>query len=245
MNAVVATRGIECLCPCGERAGRRGDIVDRGRVVDRHEHVNSLRAACLYGTGQPAVRKCLTYQMRDRDHGGEVIVSGWVEIEHHVRGSVDVVGQAQRRVVLDGALIGQPEQGPPIVAQRVVHLPFGGLRPYRNGLDPLRRVLRHVLLHEGRLPAQNPQHGEWPTRQPWQHPVCDSVQVVHQVALAGTGVRAQRLVQVGQFHSGAVVFGAHTRLPLAPVLTRASLRSSLAVVFGHSVTLFGRLTTEQ
>ena len=142
--------------------------------------------------------------MCDGDHGAEVVVTGRVEIEHHVRGPVDVVGQPQSRVVLDGALVGEPQQGAAVVAQRVVHLPLGRLGPYRDGLHPVRGVLRHVLLHERRLPAQDSKHGERPPGQPGQHPVGDCVQVVHQVALGGARVRAERLVEVGEFHSGAL-----------------------------------------
>ena len=47
---------------------------------------------------------------------------GRVEVEHEVRGPVDVVGPPQRRVVLDRALVGEPQQRAPVVAQRVVHL---------------------------------------------------------------------------------------------------------------------------
>ncbi len=148
--------------------------------------------------------------MRDGDHGGEVVVDGRVEVEHQVSGSVDVVGKPECRVVFDGALVGEPQQRPPVVAQRVVHLALGGLGPHRHGAHPVRRVFRHVLLHEGGLAAQHPQHGQGTADEAGQNPVGHRVQVVDQVALRGAGVGAQWLVEVGQVDPVALLaVGAH------------------------------------
>ena len=72
------------------------------------------------------------------------------------------IGADQRRVVLDRPLVGEPQQRAPVVAQRVRHLALRGLRPELHGAHPVRRVLRHVLLHERLLAAMDADHRERP-----------------------------------------------------------------------------------
>ena len=80
-------------------------------------------------------------------------------------------GPDQRGVVLHGALVGEPQQGAAVVAERVGHLAPGGLRPQRHGPHPRRGVLGHVLLHERRLAAQHPDHRQRPVPQLGDDPV--------------------------------------------------------------------------
>ena len=207
MNAVVAMAGSSASARAASARVAAATSSTRRGIVDRYEDVNSLGAAGLHRSRQTAVRQGLTDQMRDRDDGGEVVVGGWIEVEHHMGGPVDVVGKAERRVILDRALVAEPQQSSAVIAQRVVHLPLRRLGPYRHRLHPVRGVFRHVLLHERLLVAQHPEHGERSTGKPGKHPVRDRVEIVHQVALGGTGVRAQRLVEVGELDPGALFVG--------------------------------------
>ena len=79
---------------------------------------------------KPAVSQGLPHQVRHRHHLGEVVVRR-IQVQHQVRGPVDVAGQPQRGVVLDRALVGQPQQRAPVIAQRVAHLALGRLGPHR------------------------------------------------------------------------------------------------------------------
>ena len=48
-----------------------------------------------------------------------------------------VVDAEEGHVVLDRPLVGEPEQGSPVVAEHLVHLAVGRLRPHRHGADPV------------------------------------------------------------------------------------------------------------
>ena len=108
----------------------------------------------------------------------------------------------QRRVVLDRPLVGQPHQGPPVVADRVVHLALGGVRPDRGGADPVGGVLRQVLLHERLLAEPGADDGQGAVAQLGEHPLVHGVEVADQVALGRTGAVEDRLVEVRERDTG-------------------------------------------
>ena len=78
---------------------------------------------------------------------------------------------AERRVVLDGALVGEPQQRATVVAQRVGHLALRRLGPQLHRAHPRRRVLRDVLLHERFLAAVDPDHRQRPVLELGKDPV--------------------------------------------------------------------------
>ena len=161
-NAVVAISGIELLGPCRDGAGRGGRVLERCLVVDRDEHVQSLGAAGLHRAGQADIGQGLANRVGGPNRHREGIGFGRVEVEHQVRDVVRPVGAHQGGVILDRALVGEPQQRPPVVAQRVRHVPLRRLRPPLHGADPVRRVLRHVLLHERFLAAMDADHRQRP-----------------------------------------------------------------------------------
>ena len=100
--------------------------------------------------------------MSDGDDRGEVVIVGRIQIENEIRWPIDTFGQTPCRVVFDGVLVREPQQGPSVVTDRVADLALGPLRPDADCLDPVRDVLGNVLLHERCSRAQHSQHGEWP-----------------------------------------------------------------------------------
>jgi hypothetical protein len=101
-------------------------------------------------------------------------------------------------VVLDGPLVGEPQQRARLLGQRVVHLPLRRLRPRPDRRDPVGGVRGQVLLHERPLPEPGPHHRQRPPGQLGEDPVGDGVEVVDEVALGGAGPVEQLLVEVGQ-----------------------------------------------
>ncbi len=170
-------------------------------VDQRHDDVQALRPAGLDRARQPGVGQRPPHEVGDPDDVPERIALRWVEVEHQVRGEVGAVTH-ERRVVLDGPLVGEPQQRAPVVAERVVHLALGRLRPDGGRPHPVRGVLRHVLLHERGLAGAHADHRERPVPQPGQDPVPHRVEVVDQVALGRLGAVEQRLVEVGQRDTG-------------------------------------------
>src|SRR5580692_1525585 len=111
----------------------------------------------------------------------------------------------QGGVVLDSALVGQPQEGALVIAERVADLAMRALRPQRDGGDPGRRVLRHVLLHERRLARPYPHHRQRPVAQLADERISDGLQVVHQVTLAHLSSVEQRLVKMSEGDAGALL----------------------------------------
>ena len=131
-----------------------------------------------------------------------------VEVEHQMRRSIGTIGAHQRRVVLDGPLVGEPQQRPAVVAQRVGHLALRRLGPQRHRAHPVRRVLRHVLLHERVLAAMHADHRQRPVAEHGQDAVRHGVEVVDEVALRRAGAVEQRLIEVGERDADVLVVGA-------------------------------------
>ena len=199
-------RRIEPLGARGERPGRGRDVLDAWLLVERHEHVQALGAAGLHRAGQPGVGQRLADEVRRPDRERERAVRGrGIDVEDQMRLPVPAPGADQRRVVLDRPLVGEPQQRPAVVAQRVLDLAPRGLRPLRDRAYPGRRVLGEVLLHEGVLAAQHPDHRQRPVAQPGDHRHRDRVEVVDEIALGRASTVEQRLVEVGERDSVPLV----------------------------------------
>ena len=202
-NSVVATSG--------SRAAARAAMARVAAAASSSEVVPSmgtntwspLAPLVLTRAGQPEIGQRLADEA-GRPHGHrERVALGRVEVEHEVGHVLAVVDAQQRGVVLDGALVGEPQQRAAVVAERVGHLPLGRLRPEPHRAHPLGRVLRHVLLHEGLLAPVDPDHRQRPVGEHGEDPVADAVEVVDQVPLGGSGAVEERLVEVGQRHAVA------------------------------------------
>ena len=76
------------------------------------------------------------------------------------------------------------EQRSPVVAQRIRHVPVRRLRPHAHRPHPWRRVLRHVLVHEGFLAPMDADDRQRPVLEHWQDPIPDAVEVRQRNALA-------------------------------------------------------------
>ena len=204
-NSVVATPGSSRAARAASGPGRRRDVRDLGVLAQRHEHVHALGAAGLDATRQPGVLERLPDQQRGRHRHPEPVqrfdVVRRVEVEDQV-GLPVAVHAHQRRVVLDRPLVGQPHQGPPVVADRVVHLALGGVRPHRRGPDPVGGVLRQVLLHERLLAEPGPHDGQRAVAELREHPLVHGVQIRDQVALGRAGAVEDRLVEVRERDTG-------------------------------------------
>ena len=121
---------IELLGAHRDRARRGGDVFDRRAGVDRDEHVHALGAARLDRALAGRRRRAPGGRGGRREPPSRSVVAvGRVEVEHEVGHAVGTVGAHQRRVVLDGALVREPQQRAPVVAQRVGHLALRRLGP--------------------------------------------------------------------------------------------------------------------
>ena len=121
-----------------------------------------------------------------------------VQVEHQGRRMQRVVDAEEGHVVLDRPLVGQPEQGPPVVAEHLVHLSVGRLRPHRHGADPVGGALHHVLLHERGRTGPHALDRQRPPGEQGHDPVGEGVRVVDEIALGHLEAVAQRLVEAGQ-----------------------------------------------
>ena len=128
---------VEALGPLGDRPGRRGRVLHRRLRVDRHEHVHALGAARLHGAGEADVGERLAHEVRrprppartPSPSGGSRSSTRWVARSRRS-------ARRQRRVVLDGPLVGEPQQRPAVVAQRVGHRALRRLGPQRHRRAP-------------------------------------------------------------------------------------------------------------
>src|ERR1039458_2416483 len=162
----------------------------------------------MHCPGQPRINKRLPDKKSGRHRLPERSPLRRIDIQDHLRGPVLLARQDQRRVVLHRPLVGEPQQGAPVVAQRVPHLAVRRLRPQRYEADPRRRGLRQVLLHKRPLTGPDPDDRQRPVPQFRQDEPRDGLQVLHQVPLGRARLVEQRLVQVSQrdvFGHGATV----------------------------------------
>ncbi len=167
-------------------------------VVDRDEHVEPLGAAGLHRAGKADIGQCLADRLGGADRHRERIGFWWVEVEHEVGDPIRPIDAHQGGVILDRTLVGEPQQRPAVVAQRVRHVPLRRLGPPAHRAHPVGRVLRHVLLHEGFLAAMDADDRQRPVLEHGKDPVADGVEVVHEVTLRRTGAIEKGCVQVRQ-----------------------------------------------
>jgi len=78
--------------------------------------VHALRSAGLDRAGQPGVGQGLSHQKGGADGYTEPASLGRIDIEHQVCGPAQVIDAAQRRVILDRPLVGEPQQCSAIIA---------------------------------------------------------------------------------------------------------------------------------
>jgi hypothetical protein len=190
--------GIQPRGPLRQGAGRSRRVVGRHRFLNGHVDMHALGPAGLDRARQTRPGQRFPDQPGRGHRLPELARSRRIDVEHQVGGPVQVLGGAQRDVVLHRALIGEPGQRRLVLTQRIPHLPVRRFRPHRDGLDPWRRVVRHVLLHERTLARAHPDHRQRPAAQHGDHTVRDRLQVVHQIALGRVRPVEQRLVQVRQ-----------------------------------------------
>ena len=208
----MATSGIELRGTGGNGARGGGGILERRLGGNRYEDVQALGAAGLDRAAEAGIGQRLANGASGADRHREGIGIGWVKVEHQVGRPVRPVGPHQRRVVLNRALVREPEQRPTVVAQRVVHVTLGRLGPPSDPLHPRRGVRRQVLLHEGLLAPMHPDDGQGTVFQAGEDPVTDRVEVVDQVPLAGIRSVEERLVEVRELDAVACLIpvrGAH------------------------------------
>ena len=177
---------VECRGPGGDGPRRRCGVLERHGARQRDDDVQALRTAGLDGRGQPGAGQRLTDEPRRGDGHAERRALRRVEVEDQLR--CVIVAQAdQGRVVLDRALVGEPQQRPAVVAQGVGDVALGGVRPDGGPRDPLRGVAGQVLLHERRLARPHAHDRERPLLQLRQDPVGHRVEVVDDLALGDAG----------------------------------------------------------
>ena len=173
----------------------------------------------LFKLEVPEVGQGLPDQLGGTGHRAERVAFGRVDVQDQMGRPVLVADQGQTRVVLDGPLVGKPQQRPPVVDQRVGDGPLRRVRPHPHCPDPLRGVPGKVLLHERVLPGPDPDHRQRAVAQHREDTVPHRIQVVHQVAFGGPGFAEERLVQVGQLYAVAFAVLAH-RFSFAPIRSR-------------------------
>src|SRR5262249_31978116 len=169
-------RRVHALGARRDRARRGGHLVDRRRCLHRYEYVQALRPAGLDRTRQAGLGPALADYLGGSDGHWERVGGWWVEVEHEVCRTVPAIHLDQRRVVLHGTLIGEPQQRAAVVAQRVRDLALRSLCPQLDGPHPGWCVTRDVLLHERRLAAQHPDNRERPVPQRRDDPVVNGFQ---------------------------------------------------------------------
>ena len=202
-NAVVASAGSRRSARAPRARGWRPPRRRCGAVGERHEHVHALGAAGLHRAGQAQRRRAPGARAGRRRPPRRTLALGRVEVEHEVRRPVPVVGRDQRRVVLDGPLVGEPQQRAPVVAERVGHLALGRLGPHRRWRPSPGVYFGTFFCMNGCCPGRpgSPTAGGRAAR---HDPVRDRVEVVDQVALGRAGAVEQGLVEIGQRHAARV-----------------------------------------
>jgi hypothetical protein len=185
-------------------------------VRDRHDYVHALGAADLDAAGEPGLGQRLADELGGVHGGVERSSRRRIDVQHQMRLRViRRIEPHQGGMVLDGALVGEPQQRGPVVAQRVGHLALRGLRPDLGRAHPGRRVLRDVLLHERLLTAQRPDHRQRPVAQLAEQLLADRLEVADQIAFRRLRTIKQRLVEVGQ----PDLFGARDSLTRCHTIT--------------------------
>ena len=194
-----------------------------GAPLDRHEHVDPVRAARLAARLEPERVERLLDEQRDLHRLGEADVGRGVEVEEDEVGPVGLVDARVPRVHVDAAHVDHPEQCVFVVDDGGVDPAFLRRSLARRDLhvearDPLGHALRCVFLEE-RLAISAvgiATHRERPIAQVRDEHLGDRGVVVDQVALGDPEVGPEQLVEVGQFHLPLL----HLRRTLPPHVDR-------------------------
>jgi len=199
---------VEALGSRRKRSGSGGNLFSCRRP-DGHEYMQALGPAGFDGGLQSGFRERLTSQLGGRYGERERVGVWWIYVEYQMRRAVPFADLEERRVILHGTLIGEPEQGPAVVAEPIGDLSLRGLGPQRRFRYPRRGVLGEVLLHERRLTAQHPDHGQRPVRQSRDNSCTDGVEVLDKIPLGRVGALEQRLIEIGQLDPVTYLVLAH------------------------------------
>ncbi len=189
--------GIQVGRALSDRASRSRDVGHRGSM-ERHVDVQPLRSARLHCALEALLGQRRAHEVSGARRHGKGIGAGWIEIDDKMRRALGAIRPHEGRVILHRPLVGEPDEGSPVVAQRIVDIAPRGLRPEASPPHPVRGVARQVLLHEGFLATMHPDHRERPVHQLGQDPVVDGVEILDQVSLRRSGVLEERLVEIGQ-----------------------------------------------
>ena len=98
--------------------------------------MQALRSAGFDDSVQAFIDEDLPDNARGSHGLGKGISARRIDVEHqmgHVLGAVETY---QRRVILNGALVPEPQQRPTVIAERVGDLALRRLRPHRHPLYP-------------------------------------------------------------------------------------------------------------
>ena len=184
MNAVVAISGSRRSARAAIARCRRGGVLDRRVVVDRHEDVHALGAAGLHRAGEPDVVERLAHEVGDATAIANASPSGGSRSSTRCVTWSGRSARHERGVVLDRALVREPEQRAPVVAQRVRDVALRRLGPARRPSCTQSGVyFGHVLLHERLLAAVHADHRQRPVLEHGDDAVAHRVEVVDEVAL--------------------------------------------------------------
>ena len=124
--------------------------------------MHALGAARFNSTSYARLVQRLTDQMGSLHNHTERRSLRRIKIKYEIVGMDRITHAEERDVVLQGALIGKPEQGPAVITQGVLDFAPRGIGPDGHPLHPLRRVFGKVLLHERRLPGSDADDRQWP-----------------------------------------------------------------------------------
>jgi hypothetical protein len=211
-NAVVAMSGSSALRPCGDGPGRGGRVLERCLVVDRDEHVQPLGAAGLHRSGEPDIGQRLAHRMSGSDRHRERIGLRRVEVEHQVGDAIRPIDAHQGGVILDRPLVGEPQQRPAVVAQRVRHVPVRRLGPHAVTVRTQSGVYFGTFFcMKASWPRCTRMTDSGRSSSTGRIRSRTRVEVLHQVPLRRAGSVEQGLVQVRQ--RNALAFFGFARVP--------------------------------
>ena len=89
-------------------------------AVERNVQLHTLGARGFDQRFQSKRRQVIAQQQRNATRIDDRRARPWIEIEHHLRGMVDVRRAMQKRMELDAARVGHPDQRSQIIDQHVI-----------------------------------------------------------------------------------------------------------------------------
>ena len=167
----------------------------------RHQHMQAARAAGLQVTRQRQFLEQVADFLGRADHVLEGGILG-VQVQHAPIRVRQVVNAAVPSVDRNGAEVGEVLERCGVLRHEVIHVALFRVRPQRGALHPLGGEVRRVPLIEGFAvdAVREPRQHQRALAQIGQHPRCDALVVIHQIALGASLLREERLVAVGHHH---------------------------------------------